>query len=82
MSQDAAEWHSMDQAALQCQDLLGSTAVGTGGFPWPAGRECGTKEPPESPGAAQVWGAGDSLALTQLGGSVLLGTGHGDTPSL
>lgn len=37
--------------------------------------ECGTKDLPESPGDAQVWGTGKSPALTELGGSVLLGIG-------
>lgn len=48
MSQDAAEWHGMDQAASQCQDLPSSTAVGAGDFPCPPGRECETKDPPKS----------------------------------
>lgn len=75
MSQDAAEWHGMDQAASQRQDPPGRTAVGAGGFACPPGGSVGPRTPPESLGAAQVWGTGESLAPTELGGCVLLGTG-------
>lgn len=84
MSQQAAEWHGMDQAALQCQDLPGSSAMETGGFPCPPGRQCGTKEPTVSRSCPSVGDRGQP-GLNRA--ECVCPAGHwgdqrGDTPSL